>query len=627
MAFQVSPGVQINEQDLTNIVPAVAATTGGYVGPFVWGPVMDVQTVTDEAQLVSEFGRPVTAIAASWLSAANYLSYANQLKLVRVVGAAAKNAVASGTAILIKNLDDWDNNFSTGAASVGHVAAKWAGTLGNSLQVSVADGVSWLITLTGTVAANTSSKTVSGTGTAFLTETHVGAVILNSANAVVGVVASIASDNLLTLAANARITLVGSTIKSKWAYAAQFDSQPTTSASVARAGGSLDEMHIIVLDKTGAWTGTAGTILEKFAFVSKASDAKTEQGSTNYYKNVLRGSRYIWWMGHPSVGTDWGTLASASGAAYDSLPSPLVTTLSGGVDDLAPSDASIMLGLDLLSDPETIDVSLLFQGPASATVGQYIIQIAEARKDCIGFVSPLLSSVLNNIGNESESVLADLDAFSVNSSYGFMDSGWKQQYDKYNDTLRWVPLNADMAGLTARTELTNDAWWSPAGFNRGVVKNVVKLAWNPKKAYRDELYKAGVNPVASFPGEGTVLYGDKTMLTKPSAFGFINVRRLFIVLEKAIAVAAKYQLFEFNDTFTRAQFRNMVEPFLRDIKGRRGVTDFEVVCDSTNNTGSVVDRAEFVADIYVKPNRSINGITLNFIAVRSSVSFEEIIGG
>jgi len=340
---------------------------------------------------------------------------------------------------------------------------------------------------------------------------------------------------------------------------------------------------------------------------------------------VLRGSRYIWWMGHPSDGTNWGT--ASQGVTFAALSAPVVVTLTGGVDANTPTDGDIMSGFDLLGDPETIDVSLMFQGPHSITVGQYVVNLADARKDCVGFVSPQLTSVLNNLGNEETAVIADQGSFQINSSYGFMDSGWKQQYDKYNDVLRWVPLNADVAGLTARTELTNDAWWSPAGFNRGVIKNVVKLAWNPKKANRDNLYKVGVNPVVSLPGEGTLLYGDRTMLSKPSAFGYINVRRLFIILEKAIATAAKYKLFEFNDVFTRADFRNQVEPFLRDIKGRRGVTDFEVICDATNNTGDVIDAAEFVASIYVKPNRSINGITLNFVAVRSSVSFEEIIGG
>ena len=212
------------------------------------------------------------------------------------------------------------------------------------------------------------------------------------------------------------------------------------------------------------------------------------------------------------------------------------------------------------------------------------------------------------------------------SSYATLDSGWKYQFDKYNDLYRFVPLNGDVAGLMVRTDNTRDPWWSPAGFNRGNVKNVVKLPYNPLKAQRDQLYKKGINPIVTFPGQGTVMFGDKTLLAKPSAFDRINVRRLFIVLEKAISTASKFTLFEFNDDFTRAQFRNMVEPFLRDVQGRRGIFDFRVVCDESNNTGEVIDRNEFIGDIYIKPARSINFIQLNFVAVRTGVEFEEVVG-
>jgi len=267
---------------------------------------------------------------------------------------------------------------------------------------------------------------------------------------------------------------------------------------------------------------------------------------------------------------------------------------------------------------------LLPLGAASATVATYAINnVAETRKDCVVFVSPELSDVVDNLGSEATDVTAFRDTL-PSSSYAVLDSGWKYQYDRYNDVYRWIPLNGDTAGLAVRTDFTNDPWFSPAGFNRGQIKNVVKLAYSPSKTDRDTLYKKGVNPVVSFPGQGTILYGDKTMLTKPSAFDRINVRRLFIVLEKAIATAAKYQLFEFNDPFTRAQFRNLVEPFLRDVQGRRGITDFKVVCDESNNTGEVIDRNEFVADIFIKPARAINFISLNFIATRTGISFEEV---
>ena len=241
------------------------------------------------------------------------------------------------------------------------------------------------------------------------------------------------------------------------------------------------------------------------------------------------------------------------------------------------------------------------------------------------FVSPEQDDVVNNSGSESTTVITTAGTY-TKSSYAVMDSGYKYQYDKYNDVYRWVPLNGDIAGLCVRTDNERDPWFSPAGLNRGVIKNVVRLAWNPTKAERDELYKAGVNPVVTFPGEGTILYGDKTLLNRPSAFDRINVRRLFIVLEKSITKAARSSLFEFNDEFTRAAFVNIVEPFLRDVQGRRGIYDYRVVADTTNNTAEVIDQNQFVGDIYIKPARSINFIQLNFTAVRTGVAFEEIVG-
>ncbi len=287
----------------------------------------------------------------------------------------------------------------------------------------------------------------------------------------------------------------------------------------------------------------------------------------------------------------------------------------------------------MFSDPEEMDISMVLGGPHGGTTSKYIIEsVAEKRKDCVAFISPQESNVVGT-GTLSTKLTA-VKAYrlttsginSLSSSYGFMDSGWKYQYDKFNDKYRWVPLNGDIAGLCVRTDESRDPWWSPAGFNRGHIKNVVKLAWNPQKAHRDELYKNGINPVVTVPGQGTVLFGDKTLQAKPSAFDRINVRRLFIVLEKAIATAAKFTLFEFNDEFTRSQFVNMVEPFLRDVQGRRGIYDFRVVCDESNNTGEVIDRNEFVGDIYIKPARSINFIQLNFVAVRTGVDFEEVVG-
>lgn len=558
MAFQLSPGVVVTEKDFSAIIPAVSTSAGAFAGDFQWGPVMYPTQVTSENNLVETFGRPNDQNFASFFTAANFLSYANNLLVTRVVTAAAKNAVSSGTAVAINNIDDYNATYSTGSASVGEFAAKYPGKLGNSLKVSMADAATF----------------------------------------------------------------------ATWEYKANFNSAPGTSSFVDNLGGSNDELHIIVIDEGGLFTGTAGTVLEKFAYISKASDAKKSDGSNNYYKNVLNNqSKYVYWMDHTADGANWGTQAFGTSTTYDSLDGAITRSLTGGVDSGTPTDGDLQDGFALYTNAETYDVSLIPLGNVSATVANYVISnVAETRLDCVVFLSPnnAGSPIVGSTSAEITDIVGYKEDVAISSSYAVIDSGSKYQYDRYNDVYRWVPLNGDIAGLCARTDYQTDPWFSPGGMNRGQIKNAIKLGVNPNKAQRDELYKNGVNPVVSFPGEGTVLYGDKTMLAKPSAFDRINVRRLFIVLEKAIATAAKFQLFEFNDSFTRAQFKNLVEPFLRDVQGRRGVTDFRVVCDETNNTAEVIDGNNFVADIYIKPNRSINFITLNFIAARSGVNFEEI---
>jgi hypothetical protein len=409
----------------------------------------------------------------------------------------------------------------------------------------------------------------------------------------------------------------------QWDYKNLFLTNPGTSDSIAAVGGSNDEMHIVVVDADGAISGEAGTVLEKYPFVSKATDAKYDDGTSAYYVNAIRdSSTYIFWMDHKA--SDWGV--SGVGVAFTELAAPYTSTLSGGVDGNEVSNDELIPGWDLFKNKENVEIGMLIGGPADDVLKQYLIQnIAEIRKDCVACLSPNMADVVNNYSNEVEDVLITRDKL-TSSSYGFMDCNWKYQFDRYNDTFRWVPCNGDTAGLMAYTEENRDAWWSPAGFNRGHMKNVVKLAWNPNKTQRDELYQNGVNPVLVIAGEGTVLFGDKTMLTKPSGFDRINVRRLFIVLEKAIEKASRYALFEFNDSFTRLRFRQIVEPFLRDVQGRRGIIDFKVVCDETNNTGYVIDSNGFVGDIYIKPARSINYITLNFVLTPTGVSFEEVQG-
>ena len=566
MAFQLSPGVNVSEIDLTTIVPSVPTSIGAFAGPFAWGPVGVITTISDEVRLAATFGNPDSTVYEYWFSAANFLAYSNNLKIVRAASIASTlNAVANTTAaaaVLIKNDDDWLANYSGGGVTRGEFAARYAGALGNSLKVSLCD-------------ANTYST---------------------------------------------------------WTYASQFSTTPNTSTYVANQGGANDEIHIVVVDEDGKFTGTQGTVLEKYGYVSKASDAKDDSGNTNYYKNVLANkSKYIHWLSHPTGNTaatyanassTWGS--AASNVPFTKLAANVTLSLASGADGTV-STANVVTAYDLFDPAESVDINLVVSGPADATVATSLISMAETRKDCLVFLSPSKANCVDNASDEVTDIKTYRDTL-TSTSYAVLDSNWKYQYDKYNDVYRWVPLNGDIAGLCARTDLERDPWFSPGGLNRGIIKNAIKLAWNPTKTNRDDLYVKGINPVVSFQGEGIVLFGDKTLLSKPSAFDRINVRRLFIVLEKAIARAARFSLFEFNDQFTRASFVNLVEPFLRDVQGRRGIYDFRVVCDESNNTPEVIDRNEFVGDIYIKPARSINFIQLNFVAVRTGVSFDEVVG-
>ena len=692
MAFQVSPGVEVKEVDLTNVIPAVSTSIGAFAGHFSWGPVGEVKLVSSEKELINEYGTPVDTTTGgqydnytSFLQAASFLKYGNTLRVSRACSADAENAAgsryeAATTVTLINNEDDFDSaNFG---AKPGVVQARYPGSAGNSLKLQIATG------------------------------------LLNSGNF---------TDTNLNDMVNA--------------------AAGTTAWAASNVTGSTsDEVHIAVIDEDGLFSGVKGTVLEVFEGLSLYSDALKDGGS-NYYKTVInRDSAYVYIneaalvsssfnssavggvtyavpgnagtsgklfnaaglkassqiatvtssLANPSDpsdiaegtytvstedsgvttsgnggsatfsvaiapdGSQWGaTVTLVNGgfgfAVNDTITIPesllgassdanspdedltiTVATLNtantglfdyslvNGVDGSDASDAAdaadIVTALGEFDNPEEIDINLLFAEGVNGdtTIHNEVIRIAgTARKDCVGFVSP------DTTADSASDVTGDLD---YNSSYIVQDSSAVYVYNKYNDSYRYIPANGHIAGLCARTDDTNDPWFSPAGYNRGNLLGVTKLKWNPKKSERDTLYKAGINPIISEPGQGILLFGDKTAQSKPSAFDRINVRRLFIVLEKAIATASKYQLFELNDEFTRAMFRNMTEPFLRDVKGRRGINDFLVVCDETNNTGSVIDANRFVADIYIKPARSINFITLNFIATRTGVEFSEIVG-
>ena len=635
MAFMLSPGVVVTEKDFTSVVPAVSTSAGAYAGVFRWGPVLSPTIVTSENELVQRFGSPNTATAASFFSAANFLSYSNNLLVNRADAEGNRNAVTTKTGgVTSITVIDGGSGYTTPVVTISEPNISVAeGGVQATAEAVVDAGViiSIVITTAGTGYSANPSVTITdvgGTPTTEATATAVATVagvkinnfsdyetnFINGA----GIVGEFAAKYPGSVGNSIKVSLADSATYTSWEYRTEFTGAP-----------AANEVHILILDADGKISGTIGGILEKFAFLGKGSNYRRDDGTNAYYKDVLNNtSKWVYWMDHP-VGMDWGK-EDGLGVTYTTLGTALTVTLDGGVDDFAVTNGNLQTAYSMFNNVDTYDISLVVGGLADAVVATYIISnLVEARKDCIAFFSP------TDIQNGGPIIGTNVDAANKivafrnelpSTSYAVLDSGYKYQYDRYNDVYRWVPLNADVAGLCARTDLTDDPWFSPGGFTRGQIKNVVKLSYNPDQTGRDVLYSAGVNPVVSFAGQGTLLYGDKTLWAKPTAFDRINVRRLFIVLEKAISTAAKYQLFEFNDQFTRAQFRSMVEPFLRDVQGRRGVTDFRVVCDESNNTGEIIDTNRFVADIYIKPARSINFISLNFIAARTSVSFEELGG-
>ena len=634
MAFQVSPGVLTQEKDLTNVIPAVASTVGAFAGDFVQGPLDEIVTISSEKDLVDTFGKPNSTTFESFFSASSFLQYGNVLRVVRASGTGILNATANGSGLLINNTTSYQNDYSGGAGSVGLWAARTAGAWGNNLKISICP----------------SSTAYEETGKTSVDNTNLAAgdtsVTLSSASGfnvgdIVNFGESAGHEYRITDISSATITIVrhpsgvgglhtavanGSSVRRRWQYYDLVSAAPGTSPYVSDRGGSGDELHVVVVDEDGDISGKAGEVLEVYDSVSKASDAKTPQGDTNYYPDVIYNkSTNIYWMDHHSSGSNWGD--AALNKTFTSVTAVKNDSLRGGADGSAGTAAQKKTAYEKFEDAETVDVNLIIAGTCDATHIDNLITIAENRKDCVVFASPERSDVVNVTSGvtQTSNVIGFFNSIR-SSSFVVFDSGYKYTYDKFNDVFRFVPLNGDTAGLAARTDLVADSWFSPAGFNRGVVRGAVKLAYNPTKVQRDELYRARINPVVTFPGQGTILFGDKTGLSAPSAFDRINVRRLFITLEKAVSTASKFQLFEFNDEFTRAQFRNIVEPFLRDVQGRRGITDFLVVCDETNNTADVIDRNEFKADIFVKPARSINFIQLNFVATRTGVAFEEVVG-
>jgi hypothetical protein len=637
--------------------------------------------------------------AANFLSYSNalYISRAANSSLTTSAIATSSNAanlVATASLYTILNENDFETKQAAINSSVVSYIARWPGELGNSLKVSVCDSASQFSTNvyvvdTNFITANTKfSLTVGSTSgvlnlynpsmTNFIGNTpfnaattvankfSIGDFIVVGDNTIGTQALKILSKTVAVISNNsintgsASITFkfdqplkLSNDIETQyinryWEYYTQVDGAPGRSTFVSVNGdiaaqtantlAQQDELHVVVVDEDGGFTSSPGAVLEVFSGLSRATDAKLSDGTSNFYKNVINDNSNYIWAGADRTGAVSNTALNVVSSNSDAVPAPLTLSFLNGTDKDETDDVStgvkfadLARAYDLFNTPEDADISLVITGKARGgankeQLANYVIDnVAEVRKDCVVFVSPDYNDVVNNTLSAADDVVAFRNALR-STSFAVMDSGYKYQYDKYNDVYRYIPLNGDIAGLCVRTDATNDPWYSPAGTTRGQIRNSVRLAFNPNKSQRDLLYKNGVNPVISQQGQGTFLNGDKTLLAKPSAFDRINVRRLFIVLEKTIAVAAQSSMFEFNDEFTRAQFRNLVEPFLRDVQGRRGIYDFKVVCDATNNTPQVVDSNRFVGDIYVKPARSINYIQLNFVAVRSGIEFSEIVG-
>jgi len=639
---QASPGVTFSEIDLTTAVPGISPAIGVIAGAFSWGPGLEIRTTNSEVDLVDTFYKPNNTNATTFFSAANYCSYAS-LKVVRATSVSARNSIASIGAVR-------SITFTGGTAGIsGATGLPLVFTGGTGFTTSAA-GTATIGSTGGIFSVTSVTITNPGVGYGSVPAVSIGATGLMSVAPTF--VVSIANTTKINnedvydanyssgpnagiglwvskypgvLGDSLKVSMADSASYAAWVteYKNKFNEAPGVSDYTDDLDGANDELHVVVIDEDGLFSGVPGTILETFPFLSKASDAKAANGENNYYKTVINArSRYINWANHHTTGTNWGN--TAANTTFTLISTASTISLTGGSDGDVLTPAEIINAYSLFGNKETVDADFIITADHPVTVIQNIVDnIASVRKDVVVFVSPPYASVVDNIGQEKTDIAIFRNTtLNKTSSYVVMDTGWKSQFDKYNNVFRWTPLNADIAGLCTQV----DPWFSPAGFNKGIIKNVIKLAYNPTKADRDELYKIGVNSVVTFPGKGTILYGDKTNLTKPSAFDRINVRRLFIAIEKAIVNAAQYSLFEVNDEFTRERFVGLVTPYLRDIQGQRGLSKFLVVCDETNNTSNIINNNSFVADIYIVPTYSINTIQLNFVGVPNGVEFNEIVG-
>ena len=663
----LSPGVEIQERDLTvGSIETVEVNVGAIAGSFAKGPVLTPVRISNESQLIEIFGEPSDANAETWWTAASFLSYGGVLDVVRCATSGQLSASDDGTTspylLSITTKEVYEATYLSATANPFHWAAKDVGADGNAIRVSVIDkGADTTLVLDGALTTSTIGTQVQNTAGTKSGYIYAWDATTNSVSLITSDTWD-TSDVVENGVTDRNISSVSDWYDNqevwtgfKWS---QIAPRPGTSPYVAARGGANDEMHIAVWDATGVITGTPNTLLEKFSYVSKANNGKTQEGAVNYYPNViLNKSAFVYWGSHETTVYDvsanqaatggniagTGNAGSDSATTFDLFASVYVTggggvgdniyVLAKGAETGSASSGEIITGLQEFADTETVQIDYLLMGPGDAaskqnsqSIGAAVLTITSNRKDCVGFLSPYRGDVVGVTSSTTQTNnVVDFYSPMQATSFGVFDNGWKYVYDRFADKYRYIPCNGDIAGLCAATTANGLPWFSPAGLNRGAIKGAIKLAYSPTKSERDTLYQKRINPVTSLPGQGILLFGDKTALASPSAFDRINVRRLFNVIEKTIGNAAKGVLFELNDEFTRNNFKNVVEPYLRGVQAERGITDFLVICDDTNNTGAIIDANEFKADFYIKPARSINFITLTFIATRTGVSFEEVI--
>ena len=678
MAFQISPGINITEIDRTGVVNQVISnTSAAYAGNFKWGPVLQIQTISSENEFAAKYGTPDDTNYLDFFSVANFIGYGARLQVIRTADAASSKAATRQGGLIAStfwnsDLADKFTNYGTsaGAGATGVAIARYPGVLGNSLKISYSDNVARGVTFTALAVGSGLSGITFTVGTGL---TNGGFNILTFGFTGSDNLSKIAVGDFLKFADTAKsyevlekrsvtapftvsLRVIGSTGDAQsalvgasaatavWAYARFLNQTLSTATTTKLKGYSDDEVAVAVVDEDGFVSGTKGAILETFVG-SKAQNATNLDGTNSYYTRQLNKSQYVFWVSHPSgnntatsglelepqtatTGLAWGSNLGVVGttAAFQKLTANVYGSFGGGTDPV-PTLTDTFAGYDLFKDGENSEANLLLQGGHNTEVAKYLIELANTRKDAIVFCSPEPLSLIKDqtVGVAYDNILDwRTRTLAADTSYAVIDSGWKYQYDKYNDAYRWMPLNPDIAGLVARTDSTANPWFSPAGYNRGIIRNCIKLAFNPGKPYRDGLVTYQVNPVVTQAGSGTVLLGDKTALLKPSAFDRLSIRRLFVALEKAVATAAKFQLFEFNDEFSRANFLGLIEPFLREVQGSKGISEYKIICDETNNGPEVVAKNQFNADIFVKANQTVNYVQLNFIASNSQANFSEV---